>query len=413
MKQHACSARAGTRAIPFLSSLLVFSFAVVALPAFSADCPPLEKREANVPEQKPAFEGQTRACGVQTERAIAVDVVAKGLDKPWAVEPLPGGGWLVTEKTGQLRHVAKEGEVGNPVKGVPPVDARRQGGLLDVELSPSFAADRLIYWSYTERRKGGNATSVARGKLAMNHRSLSDVEVIFRAEPAYDGTKHFGSRLVFGRDGMLFITLGERSEDVMRPQAQQFNSHMGKVIRIRPDGSVPHDNPFIGTTAALPEIWTLGHRNVQSAAIDASGKLWIVEHGTKGGDEINLIEKGRNYGWVIAAYGEEYSGKPIETAETWREGTVQPVYYWDPNIAPSGAQFHSGKAFPEWRGNLFIGGLKDRDLVRVVIQDDKVTGEERLLADRGQRIRDVKEGPDGFLYVVTDGGDLWRVKPHK
>lgn len=387
------------------------TLSVIAAPSFAADCEPMEKREANVPDQKPAFEGQTRACGVKTQQAIAIDVVAKGLVKPWAVEPLADGGWLVTEKTGQLRHVTKDGKVGEPVKGIPEVDARRQGGLLDIELGPSFASDRVIYWSYSEPRVGGNATSVARGKLAQDYRSLSDVKVIFRAQPAFDGAKHFGSRLAFGPDGMLYISLGERSEDVMRPQAQQHNSHMGKMIRIKPDGSVPADNPFLKTTAALPEIWSLGHRNVQSAAFDARGKLWIVEHGTKGGDEINLIEKGRNYGWPIQAYGEEYTDVPIEVADTWRDGVEQPVYYWDPNIAPSGAQFYSGNAFPEWKGNLFIGGLKDKDLVRIVIEGDKVTGEERLLADRRQRIRDVRAGPDGFLYVVTDDGELWRIRP--
>lgn len=410
MKQNV-SRRARLRTDMLIVSIALSGAAVIPHPAWAADCKPLEMREANVPEQQPAFQGQTRACGVKTDQALAIDVVARDLVKPWAVEPLPSGGWLVTEKTGQLRHVSSDGKVGKPVTGIPAVDARRQGGLLDVELSPSFEKDRLIYWTYSERRAGGNATTVARGKLSNDNVSLSDVKVVFRAQPAYDGTKHFGSRLVFGQDGVLYITLGDRSDDPMRPHAQQLNSHMGKIIRIKPDGSIPADNPFVGTTAALPEIWTLGHRNVQSAALDANGKLWIVEHGTKGGDEINLIEKGRNYGWVIAAYGEEYSGKPIEAAQTQRDGTVQPVYYWDPNIAPSGAQFYIGKAFPEWQGNLFIGGLKDRDLVRMVIENDKVTGEERLLADRGQRIRDVREGPDGFLYVVTDGGELWRIKP--
>jgi glucose/arabinose dehydrogenase len=378
-------------------------------------CPALETRKPNAPDQRPAFPGQTRACGVKSNVAFDVTVVAKRLDHPWAVEPLPGGDLLVTEKSGRLRIVSARGEVGQPIAGLPSVDARGQGGLLDVALSPTFDSDRTIYWSYSEPRNGGNATSVARGVLSPDRRSLGQVKVIFRALPTYDGTAHFGSRLAFGPDGMLYITLGDRSDAPMRPQAQQLDSHMGKILRIGPDGSVPKDNPFVGQANARPEIWSLGHRNVQAAAFDPEGRLWEVEHGTNGGDELNRVEKGKNYGWAVQAYGEEYSGQPIAGAATARDGAEQPVYYWDPVIAPSGAQFYTGDAFPAWKGSLFIGGMRDNKLVRLTLDNDRVTGEEHLLADRGQRVRDVRQASDGALYVVTDerNGQLWRITPRR
>jgi aldose sugar dehydrogenase len=388
-----------------------------AADASTADsaCPRLETRAPKASGQRPAFSGQTRACGVTSNVAYDVVVLAKGLEHPWAVEPLPGGDLLVTERPGRIRIVAATGRVGEPITGVPPVVAQGQGGLLDVALSPAFASDRTIYWSYSEPRKGGNGTSVARGVLSPDRRSLGQVKVIFRAMPTYDGDKHFGSRLAFGPDGMLYVTLGERSDAPMRPQAQQLNSHMGKILRIRPDGSVPQDNPFAGQSSALPEIWSLGHRNVQAAAFDPEGTLWVVEHGTNGGDELNRIDKGKNYGWPLQAYGEEYWGTPIRGAETAREGSEQPVYYWDPVIAPSGAQFYTGEAFPAWQGSLFVGGLKDTKLVRLTLKGNRVTGEEHLLADRRQRVRDVRQGPDGTLYIVTDQkrGQLWRLVPRR
>jgi len=377
------------------------------------NCSPLETREANAPEQRPAFAGQTRACAIKSETFFKVEVLAKGLEKPWAVEPLPDGALLVTEKPGRMRIISATGGVGQPITGLPQVDARGQGGLLDVALSPGFNADRLIFWSFSEPRTGGNATSVARGVLSADRKSLEQVRVIFRALPTYDGDKHFGSRLTFGMDGMLFVTLGERSDIQIRPQAQHMDSHMGKILRITPEGAPAPGNPFIGQVGARPEIWTLGHRNVQAAAFDAEGRFWVVEMGPQGGDELNMIEKGKNYGWPLVTYGEEYSGQPIPNAVTARSGFEQPVYYWDPVIAPSGAQFYTGAAFPEWRGNLFVGGLKDKKLVRLKIENGRVTGEEHLLTDRGQRIRDVRQGPDGALYVVTDesNGELWKISP--
>jgi glucose/arabinose dehydrogenase len=379
----------------------------------SAPCDPVETRDPNASSQRPAFPGQTRACAVKSDVAFAVTVVARGLEHPWAVEPLPGGDLLITERPGRMRVVTAAGRIGAPIANLPKVAARGQGGLLDVALSPSFPSDRTVYWSFSEPRTGGNATSVGRAVLSQDRRSLENVKVIFRAMPTYDGDKHFGSRLAFGPDGKLYVTLGERSDKQMRPQAQRLDSHMGKILRINPDGSAPEDNPFVGQSNARPEIWTLGHRNVQASGFDAEGQLWEVEHGTNGGDELNRVVKGKNYGWPLVAFGEEYTGMPIPGAVTDREGYERPVYYWDPVIAPSGMQFYTGDAFPKWKGNLFIGGMGVTSLVRLTLENGRVTGEEHLLKERGQRVRDVRQGPQGELYIVTDqdNGELWRISP--
>ena len=396
-------------------------------------CAPLETRDPNASGQKPAFVGQTRACGVKSATAFEVTVVAKGLNRPWAVEPLPGGDFLVTEKAGQMRIVTAKGEISEPLGGLlpvgqggvseasgqgglPPITARGQGGLLDVALSPNFEKDRTIFWSFSEQREGGSGTSVARGALSADRKTVEQVRVIFRALPTYNNGLHFGSRLAFGADGKLYITLGDRYDlRVTRPQAQQLGSHLGKIIRINPDGTVPDDNPFAKQQGAQPEIWSVGHRNLQSATFDDQGRLWTVEHGAQGGDELNLIEKGKNYGWAVISYGEEYSGEAIAGGSTAKAGFEQPVYYWDPVIAPSGMQFYTGSAFPEWRGSIFIGGLVSQKLVRLVVKNNRVVGEEHLLADRRQRIRDVRQGPDGALYVVTDeaNGELWKLAPRR
>lgn len=385
----------------------------VGAQARAAECEPLEKRAPNAAEQRPTFPGQTRACAATTGTAFDVIVVATGLDHAWAVEPLADGSFLVTEKPGRMRIVAATGEIGAPIAGVPAVDDAGQGGLLDVALSPRFEADGTLYWSYSEPRESGNATSVARGVLSADRSRLDAVSVLFRALPVFDGDKHYGSRLAFGPDGMLYVTLGERSDRAIRPQAQQLDSHMGKIVRIAPDGSVPQDNPFVGQANARPEIWSLGHRNVQAAGFDRSGRLWEVEHGAQGGDELNRVEKGKNYGWPLVAFGQEYSGQPIETAVSDRPGFERPLYYWDPVIAPSGLQIYTGDAFPEWRDDVFVGGMIATSLVRLDLDGDRVTGEEHLLTDRARRIRDVRQTPDGSLVVVTDGpgGELWKIVP--
>lgn len=395
-------------------------------------CSPLETGTANAKEQKPTFPGQTRACAVKSETAFEVTVVAKGLNRPWAVEPLPNGDFLITEKAGQMRIVSAKGEIGQPLGGLlpagqggvsetsgqgglPPITARQQGGLLDVALSPNFESDRTIFWSFSEQRTGGSGTSVARGRLSEDRKNLEEVRIIFRAMPTYENGLHFGSRLAFGPDGKLYITLGDRFDRPNRPKVQELDNHLGKIIRINADGSVPEDNPFVKQQGAMPEIWTLGHRNLQSAAFDEQGRLWTVEHGPRGGDELNLIEKGKNYGWAIVSFGQEYSGQAIPGAVTQKEGYVDPVYYWDPVIAPSGMEIYTGSAFPEWRGSFFIGGLATQRLARLVVKDNRVVGEEHLLTDRGQRIRDVRQGPDGALYIVTDegSGELWRIAPKR
>lgn len=378
-------------------------------------CAPVETRRPNAPEQRPAFAEQTRACALTSQVAFDVVSLAGDLEHPWAVEPLPDGALLVTERPGRMRIVSPGGETGPPIDGLPPVDARGQGGLLDVALSPSFPADAMIYWSYAEPRQGGNGTTVARGVLTGDRTRLEQVEVIFRAMPTYAGVLHFGSRLAFGPDGWLFVTLGERSDLVTRPQAQHLDSHLGKIVRLHPDGQIPADNPFVDTADARGEIWSAGHRNIQAAAFDDDGRLWIVEHGAQGGDELNLVQRGRNYGWPLVAFGEEYSGRPIPGAVTEHPDYESPVYYWDPVIAPSGAVFYTGDAFPEWRGSLFIGALAQRRLVRLEIEHDRVTGEEHLLIDRGRRVRDIAQGPDGMLYLVTDEarGELLKIVPRR
>ena len=341
--------------------------------------------------------------------AAKVTDVAVGLEHPWGVELLPDGRFLVTERPGRLRVVNRDGRLSAPLTGVPEVYARGQGGLLDVALSPGFAQDRVVYLSFAERGSGGAGTAVARGRLG--ERGLEDTQVIWRQQPKVDGSyNHWGSRLVFRPDGTLFVTLGDRF--VHSERAQDLSTTIGKIVRINPDGSVPRDNPFVGRAGALPEIWSYGHRNVQAAVLDARGELWTVEHGARGGDELNNPQPGKNYGWPVITYGVDYSGARIGIG-TSHPGMEQPVYYWDPVIAPSGATFYSGTAFPDWRGDLLVGSLRPGALVRLRIANGRVTVEERYLDELGERIRDVREGPDGAIYLLTDSsrGRLIRVEP--
>ncbi|MFN4287500.1 MAG: PQQ-dependent sugar dehydrogenase [Brevundimonas sp.] len=365
---------------------------------------PVETSPPNARNQQPAFEGQTRAPGVRTEATLSHQVIAEGLQNPWALALLPDGNWLVTERPGRLRIVSASGTVGEPIAGVPAVVAERQAGLLDVTLSPGFASDRTIFLAYSEAREGGgNGTSVARARLSEDYTRLEDAQVIFRAVPSYGNFMHYGARIVFDREGRLYVTLGERSDVATRGQAQDMDSHYGKVVRINADGSVPADNPFVNQSGALPEIWSLGHRNVQGAALNpSSGELWAVEHGARGGDEINIARAGQNFGWPLVAYGIEYRGGEIGQGITQMEGTEQPIYYWDPSIAPGGVAFYEGTMFEGWRGNLLVTALAGQHLARLVVENDRIVGEERLLTDLGERIRDVAVGADGAVYVVTD-----------
>lgn len=351
----------------------------------------------------------------QTEGpAIHVQTVADGLVHPWAIAFLPDGGMLVTERPGSLRHVTAEGEVSAPIQGVPEVDARDQGGLLDVVLDPDFEQNRLVYLSYAEAGDGGNSTAVARGTLSEDASALSEVEVIFRQQPKLPSTMHFGSRLAFDGEGHLFVALGERFDERFRGQAQDLDSHLGKIVRINPDGSVPEDNPFVGREGALPEIWSYGHRNIQAAAINPeTGVLWEIEHGPKGGDELNIVEPGENYGWPVVSLGVNYDGTPVGEGLRHAEGMVDPVHSWTPVIAPSGMIFYQGDAFPEWQGDLFVGGLASQALVRLELEGNQVAGEERLLESLGLRMRDVAEGPGGAIYVATDedNGEILRIEP--
>jgi glucose/arabinose dehydrogenase len=366
---------------------------------------PLETREPNAPWQKPAFPGQTRAPYAPSNVKLEVVTVVKGLEHPWGMAFLPDGSILVTEREGRLR-VAKDGKLSPAVKGLPEVAASGQGGLLDVLLDPKFAENGSIFWSYSEPRQGGNGTAVARGRLVLGAAPrVEDVKVIWRMTPTLDSRLHFGSRLVWRRDGTLFITTGERSILEGRRQAQRLDGTFGKVVRVHPDGSIPQDNPLVNRPGARPEIWSWGHRNIQSAALHPrTGALWIVEHGARGGDEINIAEAGKDYGWPTITYGVEYSGNKIGEGKTAAPGMEQPIYYWDPVIAPSGMAFYDADLFPAWKGSLFVGALAGKHLARLALDGTKVVGEERLLAGRA-RIRDVRVGPDGAVYVATDEGD--------
>ena len=331
--------------------------------------------------------------------------VASGLQNPWSLAFLADGRMLVTEKAGRLRIVTPDGQLGEPIHGLPKVETAGQGGLLDVALDPAFRDNATVYWSFSEADPDGgrgNSTAVARGKLEGNR--LSGVQVIFRQTPKFASSAHFGSRLVFARDGRLFITLGDRFS--RRDDAQLLDNHHGKIVRIEADGKVPADNPFVGKAGALPEIWSYGHRNVQGAAIHpTTGELWADEHGPQGGDELNAVEAGKNYGWPVITYGAEYGSGAKIGVGTSQPGMEQPLTYWVPSIATSGLAFLTSERYPGWNGNAFVGGLRKQLLVRLELDGRKVVREHRLLQDLGERIRDVRQGPDGWLYVLTDSSN--------
>ena len=356
-------------------------------------------------DYKPAFAGQTRAPEAKSNVGFRVLPVASGLDTPWGLAFLPDGQMLVSERPGALRIVRKSGKLSPPVAGLPPLVHNSQGGLLDVALDPGFARNRLVYWSFSQANPDGtNHTAVARGRLVDGETPrLEAVQQIFRQTPSLASPRHYGSRLVFAPDGKLFITLGERSILEGRVQARRSDGLLGKIVRLNPDGSIPADNPHVNDRSTRPEIWSRGHRNVQGAALHPkTGELWEVEHGPRGGDELNIAKRGRDYGWPSITYGIEYNGNIMADGKTAAPGLEQPLYYWDPVIGPSGMAFYTGSLFPAWKNSLFIGGLRATSLVRLTLDGNRVTGEERLLTNLGERIRDVRQGPDGALYLLTD-----------
>jgi aldose sugar dehydrogenase len=370
--------------------------------------PPVETRSANS-NYKPAFAGQTRINGIRTSTPYKVEKIAEKLTKPWAVVPMPDGRLLVTLKEGSMQIHSANGSLLKKISGFPEVDPGGQGGMLDVALDPSFTKNKMIYWSYSEKYENGNLMAVAKGQLSSDELSVLNPVVIFRATPALKSGLHFGSRLVFDKDGNLFVSTGERSNPEGRKQAQWLNSGLGKIYKITKDGKPAPGNPFLNRKDAMPEIYAYGIRNCQSLALHpVTGDLWEAEFGPRGGDELNIIKAGRNYGWPVITYGIEYSGGKVGDAIQQKEGMEQPVYYWDPTLSPSGMTFYAGNAIPEWKNNLFIGGLSGMHIARLVIENNKVTGEERLLEDKKERFRDVAYF-NNMLYAVTDGGNMYRI----
>jgi len=370
---------------------------------------PVETKEPNT-NYKPAFEGQTRIAGVKTTTPYEFKVLAEGLDQPWGITNLPDGRFLITQKTGTMRIASEDGTLGEPITGLPKVNSAEQGGLLGLTLDPSFADNRMVYWVFSQPVTGGNLTAVAKGRLADDEKTIENAQVIYQATPAHGSTLHYGGRILFDKTGNIIFSTGERSDLETRPLAQDLNTSLGKVIRITPEGKPAPGNPFEGRSDARPELYSYGHRNVQGLAFHpVTGDLWETEFGPRGGDEVNLIRPGKNYGWPVITYGIEYGGGNVGDAIQQKEGMEQPVYYYDPVLSPSGITFYSGNDIPEWENNLFIGGLSSSHIARLVIENNKVVGEERLLADEAQRFRDITQGKDGALYVVTDQGRLYRV----
>ncbi len=370
---------------------------------------PVETKAPNT-AYKPAFPGQTRVGSVTSTTAYEGKVLTSDLKSPWGLTSMPDGRLMITEKGGTMRIATTSGQLSEPIAGIPAVSAAGQGGLLGIVLDPAFAQNRMVYWVFSEPLPEGNLTAVAKGKLSADEKKIEGATVIYRATPAYRGTLHYGGRILFDQSGNLIISTGERSDLVTRPQAQQLNSGLGKVIRITKEGKPVAGNPFAGQADARPETYSYGHRNVQGLAFHpVTGDLWEHEFGPRGGDELNRIEAGKNYGWPIISYGIEYGGGKVGEGIQQQTGMEQPVYYWDPVVSPSGMTFYSGNGIPEWKNNLFIGALSGMHIIRLVIQNNKVVGEERLLAGENQRFRDITQGKDGALYAVTDQGRLYRV----
>jgi aldose sugar dehydrogenase len=381
----------------------------VAVTQSDSTLKPVETKSPNS-DYKPAFAGQTRIAGVKTSAAYKGTVLSEGLHQPWGITSLPDGRFLITEKGGTMRIASQDGKLSAAITGIPKVNSGGQGGLLGLTLDPNFTSNRMVYWVFSQSNPDGNLTAVAKGKLSADEKTIENPQVIYRATPAHNSTAHYGGRILFDKTGNIIFSTGERSDLETRPQAQFLNSSLGKVIRITPDGKAAPGNPFENRSDARPELYSYGHRNVQGLALNpATGDLWETEFGPRGGDEVNLIKPGKNYGWPTITYGIEYAGPKVGEGIQQKEGMEQPVYYYDPVISPSGITFCSSDAIPEWKNNLFISALSGMHIARLVIKDNKVVGEERLLANESQRFRDITQGKDGALYAVTDNGRLYRI----
>lgn len=378
-------------------------------PGTTTSLAPVETANANT-SYRPSFAGQTRIGGVRTTTPMQASLLTTGLSSPWGITALPDGRLLITQKTGTFRLVTPSGSVGAPISGIPSVNSGGQGGLLGVCLSPTFSADRQIYWVFAENVAGGTVTSVAKGRLSSDERSIENSTVIYRANPAASGTAHYGGRILFDATGHLLLSTGDRNGLPTRPLAQSPTAALGKVVRITTEGRPAPNNPVFSGPGALPELYSTGHRNPQGLALHPqTQEIWLSEHGPRGGDEINRLQAGANYGWPTVTYGIEYGGQTIGAGLTQQDGMTQPIYYWDPVVSPSGMTFYRGNRIPEWQNNLFVGALSGRHIVRLVIENNRVTGEERLLTDENQRFRDLTQGPDGALYAITDAGRLYKI----
>lgn len=390
-------------------SIVIGILALLSTPVFSQS---VETRSKSAPDQKTAFVNQTRVLAVNTKTPIKVSIITDKLSRPWGFDFLPDGRMIVSELEGAIRIVSKNGTIGESLKGIPPVHLFGVTGMMDVKVAPDFKTTRYVFWTYPEPLENNQSINcVARGKLSADETTLEEVKVIYRAStPGKDGF-HLGSRMLFDKDGLLYVTLGDRFHESVRDEAQMLDSSLGKIIRIKQDGSFAEGNPFISDPKALMEIWSWGHRNPQGLAFNpVTGDLWSTEHGPTSGDELNVIHAGKNYGWPIISYGLADTGGPL-SGITQKGGMEQPAYYWDPTVAPTGMTFYSGNLIPEWKNNLFVGALRGSHIIRLVIDNstNRVIGEEQLLVDERQRFRHIVQGPDNAMYAITDQGRLYRL----
>ena len=382
-----------------------FLFSCVQVPAQNS----VEKEKPSA-DYQPAFAGQTRINAVKTKTPLHISIINNKLESPWSISAMPDGRFLITQKEGTMVILSADGKLVKQITGLPKVDASGQGGLLDLTLAPDFAKSRMVYWAYAEPQNNGVLLAIAKGKLAANETSIENQTIIYRATPAYSGKLQYGSRIVFDQNGNLFVSTGERSGNDIRIQAQYLNSSLGKILHLTPAGKAVANGPFAKQANARPEIYAYGLRNPDGLAINPqTGELWEAEFGPKGGDEINIIKPGKNYGWPIITYGTEYSGRKVGDGIQQKAGMEQPIYYWNPSISPGSIAFYNSNHIAEWKGNLFVGALSGSHIIRLVIKANKIIGEERLLEDRSERFRDLVEGKDGALYAITDGGNLFKI----